>query len=108
MSRLKSGIWVSAFLRRMNDRGDFCVVAKKGDADAGQIWIEIDHLNGLCSLYSPAPANQDAEGREFTLRLSEVEPSKVSQRLIQEADFDPDFWHISIETRRSDFGLTIV
>ncbi len=27
--------------------GDFCVVSRKGDKDAGQIWIEIDHLEGI-------------------------------------------------------------
>lgn len=108
MARLKSELWISAFVRRLNDRGDFCVIARKGDPDAGQIWIEIDHLNGQFSLFAPAPANPDAVGREFVCRLDHAEISAIKDRLDKEANFDPDFWVISVETRGDDLGLTVV
>ena len=108
MARLKTSLWVSALVRRINDRGDFCVISRKGDPDAGQIWVEVDHLNGTMSLYSPAPANPDAEGREFVLRFDRVEATKIGERLAQEAEFDPDFWVVSIETRNNEIGLEVV
>jgi len=95
-------------VRRLNDTGDFCVVSRRGDKDAGQIWVEIDHLDGKTTLFAPAPANPDAAGREFVARISAGEASAVRERLLQEAEFDPDFWVISIETRKTDLGLDIV
>ncbi|NMA99729.1 MAG: DUF1491 family protein, partial [Phyllobacteriaceae bacterium] len=46
MSRLRSDIWCMAFVRRHNDLGNMCVVARRGDPIAGQIFIEVDHLDG--------------------------------------------------------------
>ena len=44
---LRSDLWAAAFVRRHNDIGEICVVSRRGDAIAGQIFIEIDHLNGV-------------------------------------------------------------
>ena len=53
---LRTDLWVSAFVRRHNDLGEICVIVRRGDAIAGQIFIEVDHLNGHSSLLCPAPA----------------------------------------------------
>ena len=58
MSPFRSDIWVSAFVRRHNDIGHICVVARRGDPVAGQIFLLVDHLNGTVSLFTPAPAAQ--------------------------------------------------
>ncbi|MGJ8526917.1 DUF1491 family protein [Maritalea sp.] len=107
MSKLRADIWVSAFVRRHNNVGNFCVVSRRGDVDAGQIWIEVDHLNGKVSLFSPAPTNPDVSDREFMRRIEAGTPTDVRERIEKEADFDPDFWVISIETRDDELGLAI-
>ena len=43
---LRTDLWTSAFVRRHNDLGHICVVARRGDPLAGQIFLEVDHLNG--------------------------------------------------------------
>ncbi len=108
---LRSDIWVAAFVRRHNDIGHMCVVARRGDATAGQIFVEIDHLNGLQSLYAPAPAASRLdrpEERLFQLRFDRVPPDKIRERLLREEDFDPDFWLVSLEMRQGDPGLELV
>jgi hypothetical protein len=108
---LRSDLWVAAFVRRHNDIGEICVVRRRGDPIAGQIFIEIDHLNGTASLLTPAPAvarRDRDEDRLFTARFESVEPSVVSQRIAREIEFDPDLWVISLETRASDPGVTMV
>jgi hypothetical protein len=95
-------------VRRLNSAGDFCVVSRRGDRDAGQIWIEIDHLDGTCTLLAPAPSNPEATGREFVCRVAASPPADIQQRLALEVDYDPDFWVVSIETRKPDLGLNIV
>ena len=64
---LRSDLWAAAFVRRHNDLGEICVVSQRGDPIAGQIFIEIDHLNGTVSLLTPAPSTARAEGDEDRL-----------------------------------------
>lgn len=108
---LRTDLWAAAFVRRHNDLGHFCVISRRGDPIAGQIFIELDHLNGATSLYVPAPAalrTDDGEDRVFQLRFDHVEPAKVAARIAQEADFDPDLWVIALEMRAGDLGILVV
>ncbi len=57
----RTDLWVAAFVRRHNDIGHMCVVTRRGDPIAGQIFVEVDHLNGEVSLYMPAPATALAD-----------------------------------------------
>lgn len=108
---LRSDIWASAFVRRQNDLGHLCVVSRRGDPAAGQIFLEVDHLNGSVSLFTPAPAaarRDDGEGRVFQLRFDHVEPQKVRERIAEEQRYDPDLWVISLEIRSDDLGIEVV
>src|SRR5689334_4870681 len=105
---LRTDLWVSAFVRRRNHLGEICVISRSGDPVAGQIFIEIDHLNGRCSLLSPAPAASrgvDDEDRIFVRRLASADPPVVAERLKREVDFDSDLWVISLQTRAADIGV---
>jgi hypothetical protein len=107
----RSDLWASAFVRRHNDIGEPCVVSRKGDPIAGQIFIEIDHLNGTVSLLTPAPSSAREEGDEdrlFVRRFERVEPAVVRERIEREAKFDPDLWVLSVEMRGDDPGVTMV
>lgn len=110
MSYLRSDLWCAAFLRRHNDMGHVCVMARRGDPVAGQIFIEIDHLDGTQSLYTPAPAGAAAEApadRLFVRRFARVEPGKVRDRIAREIDFDPDLWVLSLEMRGEEPGIAL-
>ncbi|MEQ1769151.1 MAG: DUF1491 family protein [Devosia sp.] len=107
----RSDLWVAAFVRRHNDIGHICVIVRRGDPIAGQIFIEIDHLNGTCSLLTPAPSSAREDGdadRLFTARFAHVEPDKVRERIAQETRFDPDLWLVALEMRGDDTGATLV
>ena len=107
---LRTDLWAAAFVRRHNDIGHICVVSRKGDPIAGQIFIEIDHLNGSATLLTPAPATSREDGdadRLFVRRFDHVEPNVVRDRIAREADFDPDLWVLSLEMRGDDPGVTM-
>jgi hypothetical protein len=111
MARLRSDIWCSAFVRRHNDLGHFCVVSRRGDPQAGQIWVEIDHLNGTVSLFTPVPSGlleDDLGGRTFQLRFDHTDPLTVRDRIAREIEFDEDLWVLSLEMRGDDHGLDVV
>lgn len=111
MTPFRADIWVAAFVRRHNDIGHICVVSRRGDSVAGQIFIRLDHLDGTVSLYAPAPAIRrpdESADRLFERRFDHAAPEKVGDRLAREAEFDPDFWVIDLEMRHGDPGILVV
>ena len=110
MSRFRSDLWCSAFVRRHNDLGHICVVSRRGDPIAGQVFVEVDHLDGTVSLFTPTPmaGRDDGDaGLMFQRRFARVEPTKVRERIQREAEFDPDLWVISLDFRGDDPGLDL-
>ena len=87
-----------------------CVVSRRGDPIAGQVFIEVDHLDGTRSLFTPAPmaSRQDDASLVFQRRFSHVEPPKVMERIAQEVKFDPDLWVLSLDLRGDDVGIEVV
>ncbi|HVW93797.1 MAG TPA: DUF1491 family protein [Devosia sp.] len=112
MSPFRSDIWVAAFVRRHNDLGHMCVVGRRGDPVAGQIFVLVDHLDGKVSLFTPAPAirhgEDNAADRLFERRFDRVEPEKARERIAREANFDPDLWVVELELRQGDIGVLTV
>lgn len=106
---LRTDLWAAAFVRRHNDLGHLCVVSRKGDPVAGQVFLEVDHLDGTVSLYTPAASalRRDEDDRVFQLRFARAEPGKVRARIEQEQGFDPDLWVLSLELRHGDVGVDL-
>ena len=102
--RLKSEIWVKAYLRRCMGEGTPAVVVRRGDADAGVILIKIARLDGTADLYGPAPAGYVGDGDDGDRRwvpLAAVEPEvRIEERLAREIKLDHDVWIIEIEHRQ--------
>ena len=77
--RLKSGIWVAAYLRRCNVEGVFAAVRRRGAEEAGAIFIKINRLDGTGVLYGPAAQAVFDDARPAD-RVFEVLPSAVRRR----------------------------
>ena len=103
--RLKSAIWVAAYLRRCNGEGAFAAVRRRGAEEAGAIFIKLNRLDGTAELFAPAPQTAFDEAhpsdRAFTRSLGEapVPEAKVEERLAREIRFDPDTWVVEVEDR---------
>ena len=104
--RLKSGIWVAAYLRRAQVEGAYAVVRRRGAEEAGAVFIVISRLNGTASLYGPAPQSAFDEAqpadRMFNAVLggdAPVAEAEIEARLQREIRFDPDVWIVEIEDR---------
>lgn len=101
--RLKSEIWVQAYLRICAAQGLFAVLTKRGDADAGAIFIRILRLDGSSDVYGPAAAGlegADAE-RRFSPRFAKgpAADAEADAYLARQKDFDPDLWIVEAEDR---------
>jgi hypothetical protein len=106
--RLKSHIWVSAYLRRLNSSFISAALVRRGDSDAGAIYIKVSRLDGTCQVYAPLSAHMtevmpgDAlildEGRVwqpvYTPHAAETEADTY---LAKQASRDPDIWILEVE-----------
>ena len=98
--RLKSEIWVKAYLRGCAGQGAAAVVVHRGDTDAGVIFIKIAHLNGVADFYGPAPAGLvERNDREWVpVRTAAIE-ADVDAMIRREIDMDRDIWVLEVEDR---------
>ena len=101
--RLKSEIWVKAYLRRCAVNGASGVVARHGDDDAGAIFIKIMRSDLMTAVFSPAPAGLDDADfdRRWVSRFDTgfVADAEAEALLKREASFDSDIWIVEIEDR---------
>jgi hypothetical protein len=107
--RLKSEIWVAALLRRCQVEGKYGAVIHKGAAEAGTIFVYINHLDGTYHLLSPPPgaAHSESGDRRFVLEFENpTDWEKASAIVSRRRKFDPDLWAIEIEDRTGFAGLS--
>jgi hypothetical protein len=112
--RLKTAIWVAAYLRRCEIEGVFGVLRRRGAEEAGAVFVRINRLDGTSDLFGPAPqsAFEAAEGtaRAFTPSLVALPAAdaEVEAYLAREVKFDPDVWIVEIEDQAGRNFLEIV
>ena len=102
--RLKSSIWVAAYLRRCQNEGIFGAVRKRGAEEAGAVFVKVALLDGNAMLYAPAPQSAYDDSRPveraFVPMAKEPLPEQaVEERIAKEIRFDPDAWIVETEDR---------
>jgi hypothetical protein len=104
--RLKSAIWVAAYLRRCNAEGAFAAVRRRGAEEAGAVFIVVNRLDGTATLYGPAPQSTFDEARPsdraFVAALGVphgVTEADIERYLAKQISFDPDVWVVELESR---------
>jgi hypothetical protein len=107
--RLKSGVWVAAYVRRCFVEGAFAAVRRRGAEEAGAIFIKVSRLDGTADVYAPAPQTAfggDLDGgavldRAFSaaLKTMPAPDSDAEAYLARQIRFDPDVWIIETEDR---------
>lgn len=103
--RLKSGIWVSAYIRRCYADGVFAAVRRRGAEEAGAIFIKVNRLDGTADVYGPAPQSAFGEGepldRAFSpaMKTMPAPDAEAEAWLARQIRFDPDLWIIETEDR---------
>jgi len=102
--RLRSEIWVKAYLRRCAREGAAAVLERRGDGDAGAIYIKVSQLDGTAQLFAPAPAGlagaQEERRWQRGLKGAASTEAEVDQQLARQIGFDPDLWVVAVEDRR--------
>jgi hypothetical protein len=102
--RLKTNIWVAAYLRRCQGEGVFGAVRRRGAEEAGAVFVKVATMDGSAMLYAPAPQTVYDEDRPVERLFTPVSRDpipeySVEERLTREIRFDPDAWIVETEDR---------
>jgi hypothetical protein len=111
--RVKSSIWVAAYLRRCQTQNIFGAVRRRGAEEAGAIFIKLAFLDGNALLFTPAPQSAYDESRPADRvfapsTAAPVAEQAVEDRLAKEIRFDSDIWIVEIEDRAGRHFLDLV
>ena len=88
--------------------GIFGAVIRKGAEDAGAVYVIVNHLDGNCQLFGPAPGpsyDDEGERRWATELTSPVSMPEINELLERKKRFDPDIWIDEVEDRKGTAGI---
>ena len=108
--RLRSHIWISAFLRREMADGAYSAVLRKGSEEAGAIYVVHAHGEGRCSVWAPAPQTVFGDEvnpyeRRFEKVKEDIPEAEARDWLDRQVSFDPDCWIVETERRGGEPDL---
>jgi len=112
--RLKSALWVAAYLRRCQVEGVYGVVRRRGAEEAGAVFVRISRLDGTSDLFGPAPQSAfdavPAGERMFSPSIAEqpAPDAAIETYLAREIKFDPDIWIIEVDDRAGRNFLDVI
>ncbi|MGE0232829.1 MAG: DUF1491 family protein [Flavobacteriaceae bacterium] len=106
--RLKSAVWVAAYLRRCQHEGAFALVERRGAEEAGAIFIKVVADREDVGVLGPAPQTEaDETGlRRFVAIRTGIVESEADAYLARQRNFDPDLWIVAVEDRAGRHFLT--
>ncbi len=96
-ARLASGLWVAAYLARLEAAFIPAYVTRRGDATAGAVVIKAARLDGTATAHVRR-YDFATDSRRWEV-LTEGLEAEVDAILTREARADPDLWLIEIESR---------
>ncbi|GKY86968.1 DUF1491 family protein [Sinisalibacter aestuarii] len=98
MSRLAAGIWVGAYLARLQAEGIPVYVVARGDETAGAVLVKLATMDGQAVAYQRV-VDLLAGTRKWDV-LAEGAECEVDAAIARQRGFDPDLWVIEVEDAR--------
>ena len=97
-ARLAAGVWVAAYIRRLEAEGIPAFVARRGDATAGAVIVKLATMDGRARAFQRS--FDLVTGDRAWVVLAEGPEAEVDAALARQRSFDPDLWVIEVEDRR--------
>ena len=97
--RLKARMLIQAGVRMCSGRGVPAMVVRRGDPDAGAVYIKINRFEGGCTVLSQVRME---DGRLAWLRATGDEPvseEDADTYIERQSKYDPDLWVLEVEDR---------
>jgi hypothetical protein len=112
--RLKSGIWVAAYMRRCQIEGAQAMLRRRGAEEAGAVFVKVSRLDGTAEVFGPAPQSAFDEARPAdrafvrSLKNERASEADAEAYLARQVKFDPDVWIVEVEDRAGRHFLDTV
>ncbi|UMM64367.1 DUF1491 family protein [Aristophania vespae] len=97
---LKAGLWVRATLRRFNQNGDSALIVKKGDENAGVIFILLTDQQQRSAILQET--GHVWRRHNFEADSAHAYAEKIDSFFKKQIRFDPDLWIIEISVKNID------
>lgn len=104
-ARVKTRIWVQAFLRRTEADGFMAALRTRGDEDAGAVLVKVNRFDAGCLVYTQV---RDEGGNPAWLAgtgASSVPETDADAYIERQRGYDADLWVIEIEDPKSAYGI---
>ena len=97
-ARLATGLWVAAYLRRLQIEGIPAYVMARGDGTAGAVLVKLALMDGTARAFM---REYDlATGARVWQVLIEGPEAETDAAIARQRGFDPDLWVIEVEDAR--------
>lgn len=95
--RVKTGLLVQAGIRLCEGKLITAMLRRRGDTDAGALFVKVNRLDGSAALFSRVASFE--RGTEWKNSSSEnwLPDADIEKRLETEIGFDPDIWIVEVE-----------
>lgn len=103
MERLRTELKAQAWIRRAQAKGLMATVVRKGDADAGALFLKLNRFQAGCEVFAGAVA---PDGSPAWLRATGPAPvpeKDADAYLARQAGYDSDLWVVEIEDPQGQF-----
>lgn len=97
-ARLASGLWVAAYLKRLQMQGIPAYVIARGDDVAGAVLVKLALMDGTARAYQRGFDLQS--GARVWQVLTQGPEAEVDAAITRQRGFDPDLWVIEVEDAR--------
>ena len=97
MSRLASGFWVRAYLKRLELENIPAYITAHGHDEAGAVLVKCATLDGNASAWHRS--FDLMTGERAWVCLKSGSERDVDQSILRQRGFDPDLWVVEIESR---------
>jgi hypothetical protein len=96
--RIKSEIYIQALVRRVYGVQAAAYIVRRGDSDAGNVFIRVNQLAGCSGVLTMFTDMSGERGWRVALGQETVD-AEVDAFLQREIERDPDLWVVEIEDR---------
>ncbi|TAL01037.1 MAG: DUF1491 family protein [Rhodospirillaceae bacterium] len=103
--KLKTEFRVQAWLRRCSVAGLMATVARRGDGEAGALFLKVNRFSRGCEVYSGVSTPSGTPAWFRATGPIPVAEKEADAYLVRQASYDADLWVVEIEDPRGDFQL---
>ena len=97
--RLKSRIQVQAAIRLCDQRGIPAMVVRRGDPDAGAVYVKINRLDGTALVLNQVRGDDAVLSWMRATGPDPVADADAEAYIERQRRYDPDLWVVEVEDR---------